>query len=139
MPGSTPAWEYGSPCAGRQCVLDREAMKAELEPKPASGMRERSSRATGRLRAAVIFAIVLALEWRFADPATIATDPVRSVIPWAMASLLPIFALGLWAYRITAEQHPAKPDGDLKVDVLHGVLAATVVYLAFFAYSRVAG
>ena len=54
-----------------------------------------------------------------------------------MASLLPIFALGLWAYRITAEQHPSKPGGDFKVDVLRGVLAATVVYLGFFAYSRV--
>lgn len=121
-------------------MLDREAMKAELEPIPGRGMRERSSRATGRLRAAVVFAIVLALQWRFADPAMIATDPVRSAIPWAMASLLPIFALGLWAYRITAEQHPSKPGGgDLKVDVLRGVLAATVVYLAFYAYSRVGG
>ena len=114
-------------------------MKTELEPEPASQMHERSSRATGRLRVAVVFAIVLALQWRFADPAAIATDPVRSAIPWAMASLLPIFALGLWAYRITAEQHPSKPDGDFKVDVLRGVLAATVAYLAFFAYSRVGG
>jgi hypothetical protein len=56
-----------------------------------------------------------------------------------MASLLPIFALGLWAYRITAEQHPSQPGGDFKVDVLRGVLAATVVYLAFYAYSRVGG
>lgn len=93
--------------------------------------------ATSRLRSALVFAVVLALEWRFADPATVATHPDRFATPWAMAALLPIFALGLWAYGVTAEEHPSKPGGDFKVDVLRGVLAATVVYLAIYVYGRV--
>ena len=107
-------------------------MKAEPEP----NVGEQSSVATSRLRSAIVFAVVLALEWRFADPATVGSDPVRFAIPWAMAALLPIFGLGLWAYGVTAEEHPPKPGGDFKVDALRGLLAATCVYLAIFAYSR---
>jgi hypothetical protein len=109
-------------------------MKAGLEPNAAPG--EQSSVATSRLRTVVVFAVILALEWRFADPATVASDPVRFAIPWAMAALVPIFALGLWAYGATAAEHPPKPGGDFKVDALRGLLAATCVYLAIFVYER---
>lgn len=109
-------------------------MKTGLEGNAGPGAE--SSVATSRLRTGLVFAVVLALQWRFADPATVANDPVRFATPWAMAALVPIFALGLWAYGVTAEDHPQKPGGDFKVDALRGVLAATCVYLAVVVYGN---
>ena len=90
--------------------------------------------ATRNLRKAVVFVVVLALEWRLADPNAVGGDPVRFAIPWALAALLPIFCLGLWAYHATSEG--GKVVGDFKADALAGVCAATAVYLAVYVSLR---
>lgn len=89
-----------------------------------------SAGATRNLRKLLVFFVVLALEWRLADPSTVGGDPVRFAIPWALAALLPIFCLGLWAYHATAEGDQTV--GDFKADALAGLCAATAVYLAVY-------
>jgi len=85
------------------------------------------------MRVALVALVVFGLQWRFADPLTIIADAERSAIPWAMAALLPIFALGAWTYEVAAVE-----TGGFKADALWGLLAATVCYLATVVATLVA-
>ena len=77
----------------------------------------------------MIAPLVLAVEWRVADPRTIAADPELSAMPWAMLALLFPMALGVWTYEVTAEQV-----GEFKADLLRAVLAGTSVYVVIAIY-----
>jgi hypothetical protein len=82
-------------------------------------------RGTRWLRVSMVALIVFGLEWRFADPSSVAAHGERFAIPWAMAALLPVFALGAWAYEVTG-----RGGLDFKADLIWGVLIATLGYLA---------
>ena len=84
-----------------------------------------ADRGTRRLRISMVALIVFGLEWRFAEPSEVAAHGERFAIPWAMAALLPVFALAAWAYEVTG-----RGGLDFKADLVWGVLIATVAYLA---------
>jgi hypothetical protein len=88
-----------------------------------------ADRGTRSLRISMAALIVFGLEWRFAEPSAVVTDGARFAIPWAMAALLPVFALAAWAYEATG-----RGGLDFKTDLVWGVLIATVAYLAATAF-----
>jgi hypothetical protein len=82
----------------------------------------------GRRRLLVILliaSVVFGAQWKLAPPAEIATDPLRSWTPWSLLFLLFPVSLGIWAYEQTS-----MGERPFKVDLLWGVLAGTLTYIA---------
>jgi hypothetical protein len=90
-----------------------------------------ASRATRVLRIVIFFVLVLGVEWRVADPATIGMRRETAPLPWALLAVLVPVALGTWAYEVTSVDQRSP----VKADLLWGVLAGTLCYVALaFSY-----
>lgn len=79
--------------------------------------------ATRILKIAAVAVVVLGLEWRLAAPESIASDPERWPIPWAMLAVMFPVGLAVWAF-----EHDERRRGDARIDLLWGLLLGTLGY-----------
>ena len=87
-------------------------------------------RATRALRIVLFACLVLGVEWRFADPITVARDPELWPIPYSMLFLCFPLGLGVWAFEKTSRGPSAKSDA------LWSVLAGTLTYVVLSLIGR---
>ena len=71
--------------------------------------------------------LVVGIEWRLADPRSVAATPELRGLPWALLAILFPLALGAWTFCVTSTGKPT-----LKEDLIWAVLVGTLVYLGVF-------
>jgi hypothetical protein len=108
----------------KDSVDKKKTSKEERDPLEIVPMGGSTTRASRVLRIGLVAAIVFGISWRLANPNDIAKDADLYATPWAMLALLPVFALGAWAYEVTG-----RGKVEVKADVVWGVLIALTLYL----------